>query len=471
MNLNVNLVIFSAPKKYISRDIRMLTIPNFCDKELTDDLLETYEIQNALYNITEESISSIISLLSRCHSPNTINHLPLLFSQALLYRRHNAKLFSSLLLQIYENPSIRWIFFNIKTFIFSKKSFIEPILFPYEISRIHILRLCYDLGLIELKEVIQFCQTLKSFKREYRFQAIFIYFWFLQEIYENDTQFAQSMFYFTLHKTKKHLLKHVFELILNNLREIKENKWKKFHDLLNFGYFEESLAGFILKDNCDSLQALLSSSNINFNEILFPSFFYPFTVQYNQFNLSVFSAFCGSVKCFKFLYLNNMNNIPLNKYFELNEIEAAVCGGNAEILHLCQQNHQNSKALGLAAEFHYNEIFDWIHESTNEEISSKVLDMAVKSNNIYVLVNYFDLIPVWDFETVRQSLMLDSSAVFRFMVSSKKFNVFHTVNSFGWNIFQFMNIYKSEEEKIFVSKLAEKVANDSIDKINEITKS
>lgn len=92
-----------------------------------------------------------------------------------------------------------------------------------------------------------------------------------------------------------------------------------------------------------------------------------------QYSMIKYSAYCGSIKCFKFLYSNgaSVKHVGLKK--DKNDdkftiMDFAVIGGNIEIIRILQQENiqPTSLCIQFAIQFHRIEIFDWLLEQFPE---------------------------------------------------------------------------------------------------------
>ena len=115
----------------------------------------------------------------------------------------------------------------------------------------------------------------------------------------------------------------------------------------------------------------------------------------NKPTLIQLSAFYGSIKCFKFLYLNKAS-LLLNDFNEdPNSIASfAISGGNIEIIRiLLSEKVDFSSALFTSVSYHRDDLFFWFIENTGIEkfdVNGKKFDgmslmhFAAESNNLSI---------------------------------------------------------------------------------------
>lgn len=181
---------------------------------------------------------------------------------------------------------------------------------------------------------------------------------------------------------KKSIYFQICEMIVLRFPEF-ECSFNKIKE--KYGYSNESiekvqnsdLISFILKDDVDSLQKQVSNPAYNITkEILHLPKLY-------QCNAIEYAAFCGSLKCFKYLLLNfEFDLCSIAKY--------AVMGGNTEIIHICHQQKYNFKGTLLKSiHYHRNEIAKWIIDNNIDDDFD--LYSCVDSNNFEILQYWCNL--------------------------------------------------------------------------------
>ena len=153
------------------------------------------------------------------------------------------------------------------------------------------------------------------------------------------------------------------------------------------GMNESEIAIMIRNDDIESFQSYTSKLNINLN-VNIPkskyeiSFFLKATT-----SIIEYSAFYGSLKIFKFLW---MNNVKISGQLR----EFAIAGGNYDIIHILESKNVkfDYDCLNKAIQYHHNEIVRYLNETYNIEYSADSLRESIMSYNIEMfLENYFIL--------------------------------------------------------------------------------
>ena len=132
------------------------------------------------------------------------------------------------------------------------------------------------------------------------------------------------------------------------------NTNKHIFDFADEGTFERML----FEDDINALQRFLAIQTDDYiNKKIVANDFFPETSYFYtiNFNPLVVAALFGSVKCFKYLMMNE---------YQIQEdvCKTAIAGGNIEIVHLCEQNGLLfNECLELAVMYHRYDLFEWLN--------------------------------------------------------------------------------------------------------------
>lgn len=181
---------------------------------------------------------------------------------------------------------------------------------------------------------------------------------------------------------KKSVYFQICEMICTRFPEF-ETSFKKIKEKYDVSESDteiiqnSDILNFILKDDVDSLQKHISNPAYNIEKEIF------YLPKENKCNAIEYTAFCGSLKCFKYLLLNCQLNLDsIAKY--------AVIGGNTEIIHICYQKKYNFKGTLLKSiYYHRNEIAKWIIDNNIDDDFE--LHSCVNSNNFEILQYWVNL--------------------------------------------------------------------------------
>jgi hypothetical protein len=159
-------------------------------------------------------------------------------------------------------------------------------------------------------------------------------------------------------------------------RALKEESKDLFpiEDIREFGYPKNSIGFFLKYYKFDELQQLSTFRNFNFSADTFISpCDLPPETSLNQESLLSISAFYGSVKCFKFLFMNGANVTS-------SVCVSAVKGGDLEIIQICEQEHGDfSKCLGASVSYLRNDVADWLLQ--NFEVNEFTFEECINCLN------------------------------------------------------------------------------------------
>lgn len=185
----------------------------------------------------------------------------------------------------------------------------------------------------------------------------------------------------------------VFDVLASQgytLDVLKANNWNFYHQCRESGYTIDPLVQCLLNDDDDELQRLSSEPDFDIETMIEPSLFSRSTILQDSTSPICFAAAVGSVKCFRFLLLNNANL----EYETWNEHPTtissfAVSGGSNEIVRLLNQKGKSfNEAIFVAVQYHRTDIFNWLFQLLNVDIEIKnirygtLLHRAAKSNNV-----------------------------------------------------------------------------------------
>ena len=173
----------------------------------------------------------------------------------------------------------------------------------------------------------------------------------------------------------------------------------------------EELFSYIKNDEIEKLQNLILKE-ANFD----------FTSEY----LLIWAAHYGSIKCFKYLVLNNS---PLSK----NICKDAIAGGNTEIIHYIEQNKEDRdfgslKCLDYSIFFHRYSITDWLILNYKAKITS--FRSSIESFNFFAFLLCQQSTPLTE-DDMFTSIRCDNSFMFEYIVSTNKFKFNHKTESEG----------------------------------------
>lgn len=270
----------------------------------------------------------------------------------------------------------------------------ESLFYPKSVD-FRYLRACMDLGIVQFLDILN---QIRLYQEHYPSHTIFfiaLFFWFAPEIEINAPALYQSLYStFSEQMIRKYRPYYLSEFY-SNFASYKQNNWSLLHEVIKNGHTINSLAHCLKNDDVEELMSYSTNFHFDFNQLIKPSVFEPFDMIHEGAPLIHYSAYFGSLKCFKYLYLNGSNlNIKNDEGKTLAHF--AVAGGNLEIIRLIEQSNCSfDGALQIAALYHRNKIFNWLLETKTQDITSihpkfgTVFHQASISNNVELL-DYFE---------------------------------------------------------------------------------
>ncbi|OHS96920.1 hypothetical protein TRFO_02040 [Tritrichomonas foetus] len=154
--------------------------------------------------------------------------------------------------------------------------------------------------------------------------------------------------------------------------DVEMNDWAIHKENCDKGVNPDPILLAIKNDNIGLLQELISfTDNYDLNKTvekcLYDRCSYIFGDTNAGCSLIEYSAFYGSIYCFKYLLLNYAKVTPKLAFY-------AIAGGNVEIIHLCEQKECNfTSTLKIAIQFHHHEIFKWLVETKLQNCHEEIL--------------------------------------------------------------------------------------------------
>ena len=223
----------------------------------------------------------------------------------------------------------------------------------------------------------------------------------------------------------------------SNIEALKKDDWNLHRQLIQEGVNPSNIAKAIRNDDVEKLQEISSQADFNFNQIIEPSL-YERCSFINKPNVSLidYAAFFGSIKCFRFLLLNETKLNNTGKY--------AIAGGNLEIIHLCEQNNSLFEGLCEAAiEFHRNDIFHYLYENKIIEFKdfTKLGEQCIQCNN-YELLGYLEKEGMEiNYSIIEASTKIGNFPLVKYFVGIKiytKYDLFLSVESGNFELVKYI---------------------------------
>lgn len=189
--------------------------------------------------------------------------------------------------------------------------------------------------------------------------------WFYPEIYKSNLRYI-----ITLQNEHKYTIPDEFNTSDFNL----------ILPIMNCGYSVDKLAEIIRNDDIDSFGQIVSQigQSFDFNQTIKSTNFERCVLLKTDPTLIQYASFFGSVKIFKFLYLNK-SDIEIVRKNMYTIAHFAISGGCSEIIHILAQNGVNFlSGFSISIQFFQNGIFQWLLEN-----------YAPKSEEDFELMNYY----------------------------------------------------------------------------------
>lgn len=280
--------------------------------------------------------------------------------------------------------------------------------------------------------------------------------YFTNIIYDEYLKFSQylpfevlQMFLPEIEKTDKNLFFSLMKKKMNSQADL-----ETIISIRDNFFCNSELLQSIQNDDVDKFQQLMIHKKLTDEIELWK--FYPFRTTTSSYPLNM-SAFFGSLKCFKFILLNEDESDLINDDL----MRDAIFGKNVEIIRIVKQktqNKMNKELVNYAIATHQNEIAQWIIDDNNELKLNSFIEACLYSNNLEMIDSI-----------VFQLKDNEKSAIFNDM---KNVLALENCASSGFNeiiqyLFEteFVNSWKNKQ-KIFMKILLKIAEKQSIEKVD-----
>lgn len=177
-----------------------------------------------------------------------------------------------------------------------------------------------------------------------------------------------------------------------------ENDYKILLECIHKGTFYNEIAQSIKHDDINQLIHLTNNTEFDVNGKIQDNLFEHGLFCHGNPSLISYSCFYGSLRCFKFLLLNNADLNTCDEESGFYPEHYAIMGGDAEIIHIITQRRFESKyTLQCAALYFREDVFEWLLNTKKVSIDSKsdflgtVLHISASVNNFHTLQHSLSL--------------------------------------------------------------------------------
>lgn len=305
------------------------------------------------------------------------------------------------------------IFAEMLSMIHSEKTPIFNDLKPYFIhncfsewekkkGRLFFLLNCYQQSLLNIDDVkyVLTHPNPHNVSIEHSFNYFYWFCWFAPEFEEKDKPYFDITLNWFI-DASKYLKRFPSDLkeFAQNITKLRKNNWRKLKEMRSNNTSHIPLLEILKDDDFDIFQVIESEPGFDYEQRIQPSIFDIHWIIYKSPTLFDYAAYFGSIKCFKYIFLNyiKQKKVEQNKN-AINVVHFAIAGGNIEIVRLLHTyDFDFTGAPHFAALYHRNEIFDWTVSVLEIPIKqylhfdhASVLEYAAKSFNISAIDYCFD---------------------------------------------------------------------------------
>lgn len=220
------------------------------------------------------------------------------------------------------------------------------------------LRRCMDIGVIPESSLLS---ALKEFRQKYPANVCFylaVFCWFAPEM---DSQLYQWVWNVMNEQLIRKKCPQFFSEFFTSLPQLRVNNWEKLRERVKLQYPKDSIPVAIIADDMERLAELMGKeTKFDINQKVLPTIYQPGIMVRDGAPLLHFAAYFGSLRCFRYLILNEAN-AAIRDDQGRGVACYAVAGGNTEIVRLCEELQCSfDGTLQTAALYHRQDLCDWL---------------------------------------------------------------------------------------------------------------
>lgn len=350
--------------------------------------MDEEHLQEALFNISSETIDDMVQLIVRKGLMTNANGVKQVIHDikiAAKFRRSIRPFLSELLIKLnnydpdHTYKRILWDeltlykLFNCDPEIYTVNMVLLRALTSFKYGNFYTFQEIIDL-LVETKKL----NDEKS-KKSYQVLITLLVLWFYPEINKKDPKMSFNLIIYINRNMKYHTLYKSIEYAIRQLNSLKkiDQSMNNILDYYEHGYSPNTLEYYIAIDDVGSFQEKVSQSPFKYDEKIPFSIFDPIPIMKDEPNWLQFAALYGSIKCFKYLWLNGADQT------DINNVKYAVAGGNTEIIRIFEQNNCefDDEAFYTSFLYHQYDIQNWLYQF-QPKLPIYSIHNCVISNNI-----------------------------------------------------------------------------------------
>ena len=319
----------------------------------TIDLDFILECQDLLINLSNDTLPEVKLFFKDSEFFNDEGFIHELLEMILLFSDIRPKLISTYCdLLNFVNTDIIPIKSTLLNLFFCASNCDEAIYL--NINRFYFLREMMNFGLFTSSEIVDKIYEYSQNHSPENFYSSSIFCYFIPEIKEYNMELYNSMLNTLAEEMKKISAPGCIFDVYNNFEKLSENNFEIYKRL-----FEDMKNNPLILDSENEFSKGLTDVNQRKRSTIFgiPPFLQ------NMPTLIQCAAFFGSIKCFKYLLLNDADLTMLDG-LSRSLVHFAIAGGNLEIIWIISHLKLSfDGSLQIAARFHRKDIFHWLMEN------------------------------------------------------------------------------------------------------------
>lgn len=378
--------------------------------KLLDQANLSIEISALIYNLSSDNLeSTLIKFIEIMEKPSKedIESIDILYIiETFLRIRSSKTIYLSKFLKELENSGLQTE--SIDIFDFNHNNLLPKMISfddDYKIRPCNMYFLSKSLKtkLFTMNEILQKINEYHKTHLTYYYIHILHFSWFGPEIESHDQNLFNSYLQSIQKLREMTKWEPSLEPFFSHFEKLREDDWNQLK-ILREGS-ESTVFQIMENDDSDFLQI---KENSNVNRVYSINIYNPMlNVATGNASLLEISAYFGSIRCLKYLLLNDaklrdgeaLTSVAFGRFHlsdeRWNSMNFAVAGGNAEIIHLLEyKNASFNNCLVVALRFHQYSIFEWLFglKKDNNNDLIVLLQTCINSNNVKSLLFILDYV-------------------------------------------------------------------------------
>lgn len=316
------------------------------------------DLQEKIMSITGENVSSVCESILIFGQNNANGFTDIVTSMLLLHAQYRTTHIETLVKLVVElirhaTPENRLLEIKPKIFRLMSSKF-------REVWPIYMIDECYQVNAYTDDEIIsEIALFTNTYPTKYFLEKHLLFYWFAPLLEARSPDIFNSILTSIRSEIYNDILHPFYQDFIRKFDRLRKDNWKLHRHIYLKGSFEEILS----KDDFERFQQIIRKPDFDINGK------FPITTHQANTILSLgssyinFAAYYGSKQIFNYLYQMGAN-LHTKDQKNRNTAHFSVAGGHIDLIEVCEKQNVCFEGTGqIAAEYHQNDIFQWIYDT------------------------------------------------------------------------------------------------------------